>query len=136
MVPPSSTTWATAPGTQETGPPSVEAPSSPMVFPSRPADQAALAILANQVQQLSVSQSSSQQQMQSMYASQQAVQQQLQSLLAHLQPQRPSQPQPTGLQPQPQTIPSTPPQPPLIPHGPVLSPMIIQGTPQALQKNL
>src|SRR5882672_8877920 len=134
MVPPSSTTWATAPGTQETGPPSVEAPSSPMVFPSRPADQAALTILANQVQQLSTSQSSSQKKLQSMYASQQAVQQQMQSLLAHLQPQRPPQPQHTTPPALPQTS-SAPPshtQPP-IPQGPVPTPTVIQDTTQMPQ---
>src|SRR5882672_4574603 len=61
--------------------------------------------LEAQVQQLSASQSSSQQQMQLMYAAQQMVQQQLQSLLAHLQPtQHPSRPQPPPTHsPQPQT---------------------------------
>src|SRR5882672_390711 len=71
----------------------------------RPDETSALMALEAQVQQLSASQSSSQQQMQLMYAAQQMVQQQLQSLLAHLQPAQPPthpQPPPTN-SPQPQT---------------------------------
>src|SRR5882672_10867575 len=108
MAPPSSPTQAMAPNDQDPGPPAAEAPSGPVVTPSRPADQAALAILASQVQQLSASQSSSQKKLQSMYASQQAVQQKMQSLLAHLQPQRLPQPQHT----MPPTLPQMNPAPP------------------------
>src|SRR5882672_2782248 len=58
----------------------------------------------------------------------------MQLLLAHLQPQRPPQPQHTILPALPQTS-SAPPshtQPP-IPQGPVPTPMVIQGTPQTPQ---
>ena len=108
MVPPSSPTQATGPSTQEMGLPSADTPSGPVVATSRLTDQAALAILASQVQQLTMNQSSSQQ-LQGTYVSQQAVQQQMQSLLAHLQPQRLPQPQPSMTPSQPQMITALPP---------------------------
>src|SRR5882672_6261357 len=78
----------------------------------RPDEVSALMALEAQVQQLSASQSSSQQQMQLMYAAQQTVQQQMQSLLAHLQTtQPPAHPQPPLTHsPQPQTSQPTLPQ--------------------------